>query len=61
MLQRGRDCIVMLHLVYACFAKEYPGKSLQTIYIKDKDPFQVGPLNVQQSKKMKKRQKWDLS
>eukprot|EP00095_Tigriopus_kingsejongensis_P004513 maker-scaffold427_size174323-snap-gene-0.41 protein:Tk04513 transcript:maker-scaffold427_size174323-snap-gene-0.41-mRNA-1 annotation:"fad synthase-like isoform x1" len=35
----GKDCIVMLHLVHAYFQKRFPQDKLQTIYIKETNPF----------------------
>ena len=37
----GKDCIAMLHLVYAHFDKHFTenDRKLQTVYIKDRDPF----------------------
>jgi len=38
----GKDCIAMLHLTFAYFGHKFQGqgKTLQTVYIKEKDPFE---------------------
>ncbi len=36
----GKDCIVMLHLTYAHLSKYHPSARMQTVYIRDEEPFQ---------------------
>jgi len=35
----GKDCIAMLHIVYAVYQKKFPGKNLKSFYVKEKETF----------------------